>query len=134
MCDYTSWARLTREFVCRVVLIKPLGVMLGTVLVFQDVKGCPSVIMGLPGSLRIGDRITLNLRLQRRNNGRTEVLEIKGDVRVTQTSLDATSGTPRQRLTVENAGVIPFVWKSVKNRPPWRRQLPPTHFPPTAVS
>jgi hypothetical protein len=108
--------------------------MLGTVLEFQDVKGCPSVIMTLPGSLRIGDRITLNLRLQRRNNGRTEVLEVRGDVRVTQASIDATSGAPRQRLTVETTGALPLVWKAVKNRPPWKRQLPPTHFPATAVS
>jgi hypothetical protein len=108
--------------------------MLGTLLELLDVKGSPTVMLDLPGPLRIGDRITLCFRLQRRLGGRTEVLEVKGDVRVTSASLDATLAAPRQRIGVENAGAVPFVWKAVKNRPEWKRHLPPTHFPRTAVS
>lgn len=107
--------------------------MLGTILELLDVKGRPRVRLDLPGPLRIGDRIAVSFRLQRRNAGRTEVLDLKGDVRVTGASLEATGPTVRQILEVETLSPTAPTWKAVKNRPEWKRQLPPACFPRTSV-
>jgi hypothetical protein len=107
--------------------------MLGTILELLDVKGCPKVTLDLPGPLRIGDRVAVSFRLQRRNAGRTEVLDVRGEVRVTSASLDATGPTVRQLIGVETTSPTPLTWKAVKNRPEWKRQLPPARFPKTSV-
>jgi hypothetical protein len=107
--------------------------MLGTILELLDVKDHPKVKLDLPGPLRIGDRVAVSFRLQRRKAGRTEVLEVKGEVRVVSASLDATGATVRQLLGVEATTPTPFTWKAVKNRPEWKRQMPPARFPRTSV-
>ena len=106
---------------------------MGTILEMSDVKDAPLVKMTLPGLLRIGDRLTLDFCIRRRKGGRTEVLAVRGDVRVIQATVDASGGILAQRLRVENTGAIPFVWRAVKNQPEWKRRLPPTHFEPTEV-
>ena len=102
----------------------------------SDVTGKPSVRHDLPASLRVGDRIKLRFRLQQVKDGRNQELVVDGDYRITQVTLDATCVPPRQKLSVETAsGVVP-TWKSLKGSPSKaqpKRELPPTHFPPTTV-
>lgn len=105
-------------------------VTMGTIVELLDVKDRPRARMSLPGPLRVGDRIKIRLRLQRRKDGRTFQLDLDDEVRVTSVSFDATRSPALQVLAVECIGAVP-AWKAVRNPP--TRVLPPTRFPPTKV-
>jgi hypothetical protein len=103
-----------------------------TLVEMSDVVGRPKVKMTLPVPLRIGDRIHLAFQLRRVNGGRSEVLDISGDFRITAVSFDASNGPTRQILAVESAGKAP-TWRAVKTVPAPERKLGPTRFPRTSV-
>lgn len=103
-----------------------------TLVELGDVAGLPKVKMTLPVPLRIGDRIHLAFQLRRTTGGRSEVLDVSGDFRVTSVSFDAAHGPPRQQLTVESAGKAP-TWRAVKRQAAPERRLGPTRFPRTMV-
>jgi len=88
--------------------------IVGTIIELVDVTGKPKAKIDLPYPLRIGDRVTLNFTIVERFNGRYNVLEVKGEVRVASVAFDASKGILRQLVGVEATG-SPFVWKSVKN-------------------
>lgn len=99
----------------------------------SDVAGKPRVILALPVPLRIGDRIHLVFQLRRIQGGRSEILDVSGDFRVTAVGFDASSGTGRQVLAVDTTGKT-LVWRAVKKQPVFERKLGPTRFPKTLVS
>lgn len=104
-----------------------------TIVELGDVAGRPRVKMTLPVPLRIGDRIRLAFCLRRTNGGRSEVLDVSGDYRVTSVSFDASDGPPRQMLEVESAGKAAN-WRAVKRTSSVpERRLGPTRFPRTVV-
>ena len=107
--------------------------LFGTTLKLLDVPGCPSVKLDLPVSLRIGDRLSVNFRLTRKNAGRTEVLDAVGDLRVTSIFLNITKASARQMVEAESLTGVPFKWRAVKTPPVWKRQLSPAKFPRTPV-
>ena len=102
--------------------------LLGTIIKLLDVHGTPSVRLDLPATLRTGDRFTVQFRLTRKNAGRTEMLDVTGDLRVVSTCLDATEPVLKQLLGVESAQGIPFKWRAVKTRPAWHRVLTPAKY------
>jgi hypothetical protein len=105
--------------------------MLETVMELIDVKGRPKVRLTLPGPLRIGDRVRVCFRLQKRQNGRSFVLDVNDGIRVVGVSFDASTGhSRRQILAVECPSGTPTC-KAIRNPP--ARILPPTRFPPTRV-
>lgn len=101
--------------------------IVGTILELSDVKNRPKVRLDLPFPLRIGDRIAVSFCLQERFNGRLNLLEVQGELRVTSVSFDATGGLI-QRISVESADGQPFVWKSVKSPQEQKQVLGPTKF------
>ena len=104
-----------------------------TLVELGDVAGRPRVKMALPVPLRIGDRLHLAFTLRRAHGGRSEVLDVSGDFRVTNIAFDASNGPARQILAVESAGKAP-VWRAVKRTaPPSERKLGPTRFPRTVL-
>lgn len=100
-----------------------------TFICLDDVPDAPRVRMGLP-QVRLGDTVVLRFRLARRHQGRNEILDIRGDHKVTRCFLDAT-GVPAHVVHVSSTGIAP-VWRAVKNEPP--RRLGPSKFPKTTVS
>lgn len=108
-----------------------------SIVQLQDVAGEPKIKLDLPGPLRIGDPVRLPaFRLQRKTGeGRTEVLEVGATYRfrVTAVGLDASSGPPRQLLSVEVVTGVTPSWKAVKNAPATRRKLSPARTPGTPV-
>ncbi len=104
--------------------------LLPTTIELADTFGRPRIRKDFPGPLRIGDRIKLGFRLGRVNQGRHEVLEVKGDFKVSSVSFDGTE-IPRQLIQVEAVGKEP-TWRAVK-KPPAGRQVAPARFPPTVV-
>ena len=102
-----------------------------TVVKLSDVKDQPTAKLELP-RLQIGDPVGLKFMIPRRNGGRTEVLEVVGQFRVTARGVDASQGLPRQLLSVEAIGKVP-TWRSVKNAPHGARRLGPACFPRTPV-
>jgi hypothetical protein len=103
-----------------------------TVIELSDVAGKPKVKKELEGPLPIGMRIQLAFCVQRTNGGRLEVLEVRGQFRVTAVGLDTAQGVRRQVLTVDTVGSPP-VWRSVKKRAEWKRVLPPAKAPRTVL-
>lgn len=101
-----------------------------TILVFSDVDGTPQRETYLP-LLRLSDRIKLKFQIRRRRGGRTEVLDVLGEFRITGIELDLTRGRLRQVLQVASIGVAPM-WKSVKN--PKTPKLGPARHPRTPIS
>lgn len=97
--------------------------LFGTILKLLDVNGTPSVNITLPNTLRVGDRVAVRFRLMRRNAGRTEMLDVIGDVRVVTATVDATGPLLKYLISVENAKGTPPKWRAVKTRPVWRREL-----------
>ena len=99
-----------------------------SVIILAEVAGVPRVKMHLPTQLRLGDRLPLHFRIKRTNAGRSEVLEVNGDFRVT--SLSYEPGTFRQILEVETAstGKVPS-WRAVKRTPEFKRVIPPAKSP-----
>lgn len=103
-----------------------------TILKLADVNGEPKVKLDLPGPLRNGDPLALRFLLERQTGGRSEVLEVNGKFQVTAVGFDASTGTPKQLLSVETAGKVP-AWRSVKKRSNGPRRLGPARFPRTPV-
>jgi len=109
-----------------------------TVVKLEDVAGQPKIKLDLPGPLRVGDPVSLpQFRVERSTpEGRREVLEVPSAhnrFRVTAVGLDASSGPPRQLLTVETAQGAPLGWKAIKKRSEGRRRLSPAIFPRTPI-
>ncbi len=102
-----------------------------SIVKLSDVTGEPKVKMDLP-ELRIGDPVGLRFAIERQTGGRSEVLLVNGKFRVEAIGIDASSGPPRQLLSVSSADVTP-TWKSVKKRPVVARRLGPTRFPRTSI-
>lgn len=109
-----------------------------TVVKLEDVAGKPKIKLDLPGPLRVGDPVSFpRFRIERSTpEGRREVLEVDSAhnrFRVTAVGMDASSGPPRQLLTVESAQGVPLGWKAVKKHPEVRRRLSPAIFPRTPI-
>lgn len=102
--------------------------MAHTILELSDVGGAPRVKLTLPVPLRVGDRVRLGFRLKRTHGGRTEVLEVVGEYRVS----GAIHETGRQTLTVEAVGKAP-AWRAVRKDHGFVRSLPPARFPRTRL-
>ena len=103
-----------------------------TIVELSDVSGKPKARMSLPSPMRVGDRIQLRYRLTRQTGGRDEVLDVNGEFRVQTVSFDASSGTPRQILSVSSTDVSPS-WKAVKKTSGLARKLGPARMPPMSV-
>src|ERR1035437_4851430 len=100
-----------------------------SLLVLTEVAGAPKVKMELPSTLRLGDKLALKLKLKRTNQGRSEVLEVQGDFRISSVSYDGL----RQILEVETAtGKVPS-WRAVKRAPETKRVIPPAKSARTVV-
>lgn len=100
-----------------------------TILELSEVAGRPKVKLDLPIPLRVGDRIGLRFRLKRIHGGRTEVLEVDGEFRVSTAGLTL----DRQVLSVETVvGKVP-VWRAIRKELPYERTIPPARFPPTVL-
>jgi hypothetical protein len=97
-----------------------------------DVKGQPTVKTDLPSPLHVGDPIGLQFRIERQNGGRTEELVVDGQFRVAAVGMDASSGPPRQLLSVQAARGLP-TWRSIKKKPQAARRLSPAVSPKTPV-
>lgn len=109
-----------------------------TVVKLEDVAGEPKIKLDLPGPLRIGDPISFPcFKVERTTpEGRREVLEVDGRqcrFRVTAVGLDASSGPPRQLLSVESSQNRPPQWKAVKKAPAGRKRLSPARSPRTPI-
>jgi hypothetical protein len=100
-----------------------------TILELDDIKDKPRAKFDLPAPLRLGDRLQLEFVLRRTNGGRHEILEIRGEYRIT----DICFHVGEQHLKVSSTGLAPS-WRAVRKEPPPRRRLGPTRFPPTTVS
>ena len=93
-----------------------------TLLKLEDFDDLSPVRISLPAPLHIGTRLKLRFPIQRRNGGRTEVLNIDGEFKVTSVLIDA-RGDAKQLVSVASVGAAP-TWKSIKN--PATRKLNPT--------
>jgi len=102
-----------------------------TLLEISDVAGKPKVKTDLP-PCQIGHRFQLHFCLKRKNAGRIEILDVRGQYRVMAVGLDAASMPQRQVLSVEAVGVSPS-WHAVKKTSEWRRVLPPAKAPRTVL-
>lgn len=96
-----------------------------------DVNGEPRVKLDLP-ALKSGDPVALKFKLERRNGGREELLEVNGLFRVKHVGIDAKQAPQRQLLSVEPADRPP-TWRSVKKRASVARRLGPARFPKTPI-
>jgi hypothetical protein len=103
-----------------------------SVLKIADVSGEPKVKLDLPGPLRNGDLVALKFRLERKNGGRYEVLDVNGRFRVTAVGFDASLAPHKQLLSVEAADVAP-AWVAVKKPATVPRRLSPAVSPRTPV-
>jgi hypothetical protein len=118
----------TRNLRCRSYVVDTTSL-----LELSDVTGKPQVKMKLPCPLRIGDRIQLRFSLRRQQGGRSEVLTVAGEVRVTNVNFDVSTGVSVQRLTVQFTGDTPS-WRAVKKTYPEQRQsLSPARAPRTVL-
>lgn len=103
--------------------------MAATFLHLDDVDA-PKVHISLP-PLRIGDKVLLAFRLQRKHLGRDEVLTVQGEFRITSVVVDATQrGGARQIIHVNALGVAPS-WQAVKRKDP--KVLGKPRYPRTTV-
>jgi hypothetical protein len=106
--------------------------MTTTRIKLDDINGKPTVLLsGVPAPLRVGDPLGLRFRISRQTNGRSEVLEVNGQFRVSAVGFDLSVQPRRQLLTVESIGKPP-TWVSVR-RPPPRAPLAPAISPRTLV-
>lgn len=99
-----------------------------TVITLADLSDAPKAKLCLPVPLRAGDRLRFSFRLKRQHNGRSEVLDVAGEYRVSQVVLTA----EHQLLSVESVGKAP-AWRAVRKDVSSRRELPPAIFPPTVL-
>lgn len=100
-----------------------------TILSLSTLPGSPRVKTTLPGPLRVGDKVGLSFTLKRQHQGRTEILEVRGDWRVTASTTTAL----HFHLEVECASGVEPRWKAVKKDKPFVRRLGPAVFPREAV-
>ena|ERR1700679_2566498 len=105
---------------------------LASIVVLTEVPGAPRAKMTLPPLLRLGDKITLRFRMRRVNKGRSEVLVIDGEYRISSTQYEA--GSNRQILEVESASGIAPSWRAIKKPPEFKRVIPPAKSPRTVVA
>lgn len=103
-----------------------------SVVELTDVTGSPAIKLELP-RVSLGDPIRLKFRLQRNNNGRTEVLKVDTTFRVTAMGIDTAMVPHRQLLSVESTQPKPPSWVAVKRPPEAIRKLPPARFPKTPI-
>lgn len=96
-----------------------------TLLELSDVNGKPKVKLDLPGPLNVGHRVRLSFCLRRQHAGRSEVLEISGEFRVSAVGLDFAGIEKRQVLSMESTAVTTPHWRSVKKQPEMKRVLSP---------
>jgi hypothetical protein len=101
---------------------------LSSIVTLSDVAGQPRVKMDLPSPLRLGDKIALHFRIKRSHNGRSEILDVDGEFRITALTFEA--GSNRQILAVEKTetGKVPS-WRAVKKAPEFKRIVPPARSP-----
>lgn len=99
-----------------------------TIVELADVSGKPKVKMDLPSPLRLGDRLQLHFKLTRQNGGRSELLEVHGEFRVSTVSFE----NARQLLSVDAIGTAP-VWRAVKKSAVMPRKLSPARVPPMVI-
>lgn len=92
-----------------------------TLLKLEDFDDLAPIRISLPAPIHIGTRLKLQFPIQRKNGGRTEVLNVDGEFRVTEVVIDA-RGEAKQLVSVIATGAIP-TWKSIKN-PPVKRLSP----------
>jgi hypothetical protein len=100
-----------------------------TIVELDDIKDKSKAKLDLPAPLRLGDRIQLSFVLKRSNQGRHEILEVRGEYKIT----DIYFHVGEQHLKVSATGLAPS-WRAIKKEAPLRRRLGPTRFPPTTVS
>jgi hypothetical protein len=106
--------------------------LLPTIIELSEVTGRPKVRQDLPGPLRIGDRIRLAFSIERRKGGRTEVLSVQGEFRVSAIGFDTVSGVPKQCLQVDALGKAPS-WQAIKKQTSVRKILALAISPKTEV-
>ena len=94
-----------------------------TILTLSDLTDAPRVKLVLP-SLRVGDRVKLAFRLRRQNGGRSEVLDVGGEFRVSSVTLSV----DHQAVSVESVGKAP-AWRAVRKEAVLQRVLPPACSP-----
>lgn len=93
-----------------------------TLLKLDDFQDLAPVRISLPAPLPIGTKLKLRFLVQRKNGGRTEVLNVDGEFKVTAVVVDA-RGYAKQLISVVAVGAAP-TWRSIKN--PATRKLGPT--------
>lgn len=103
-----------------------------SLLELSDVADKPCVKIELPAPLRIGDRLQLRFTLRRQKGGRSEVLDVSGEVKIDRLDFDVSSGVSVQRLSVLATGLAP-TWRAVKKTRE-QRVLSPARFPRTAIA
>lgn len=101
-----------------------------TIVELSDVSGRPLVKLDLP-LLQVGAKIDLRFKLDRKNKGRTEILEVVGVYRIASVTTQL-GRSFTQYLAVESMGAVPS-WKAVKAKPPIVRRLGPTKGPRTPI-
>lgn len=99
-----------------------------SLLVLSEVAA-PQVKLDLP-RVRVGDHLNLQFRLERQQNGRSEVLDVQGEFRVTKVVLQVDG---RQVVHVDAIGKAP-AWRAVRKKKLPVRKLGPTRYPRTIVS
>ena len=105
-----------------------------SVVKLSEVNGQPTVKLDLPGPLSIGDPIGLRFRIERQNNGRSEVLEVNGQFRVEAVGFDNATLPHKQLLSVGTGPATGTpVWRSVKSRTSPSRRLSPAVSPRTPI-
>jgi hypothetical protein len=103
--------------------MKLLGKAALTTLEFADLSDLPKVTTDIP-FVRIGDRLNLAFSLERKHGGRTEVLKLAGEFRVSGMILSVNPQGARQIVQVLSIGVAP-AWKAIKNKVSPSKRLSP---------
>jgi hypothetical protein len=89
-----------------------------------DLADRPKAKLTLPVPLRLGERLHLAFKIRKQNGGRSEVLDVYGEYRVTAVGFT----TDYQHLIVEAVGKAP-TWRAVKKEPATKRLLGPAKHP-----
>jgi hypothetical protein len=88
-----------------------------------DLTDPQRVKMDLP-PVRLGDRVKLGFTLHRQHQGRSEILEVHGEFKVTAFLYDQPAGHPI--VQVLSTGLSP-AWRAVKKQP--KKKLGPARYP-----
>jgi hypothetical protein len=95
-----------------------------SVVELGDVADRPKAKLTLPVPLRLGERLHLAFVLRRVKGGRSEILEVYGEYRVTAVGFTV----DYQHLIVEAVGMAPS-WRAIKREPAKKRKLAPARSP-----